>query len=282
MEQLVQKQKVVENLVRRVGKRLREVNSSGEHFEVNTKTNSTDLVTECDIWAENEILNELTAAFPDILLVGEETYSDLESKHGSSITEIIQNNRCWIVDPIDGTTNFTNHIPHVGVSVALVNKGQAEIGVVYDPFRDELFSAAKGAGASLNGRAIGVGDKGELVECVVATGFPYDRKGAWDLCGAIFEKFLANSRGVRRFGAATLDGCWVACGRLDAYYELNLKPWDVAAIGLIVQEAGGISRNFDSDTDSEFSALAKSFLFSNKALSAELFGLVRECSKKKN
>lgn len=147
--------------------------------------------------------------------------------------------RVWIVDPLDGTINFLHAIPHVAVSVALWEKGRAVVGVVVDVSRDELFSAVAGEGAAMNGAPIRVSDLAEMTNCVVATGFPYDRRAHATEYATTLGAVLAQVQGVRRFGSAALDLAWVACGRYDAYWEYGLAPWDAAAGSLLVQEAGG-------------------------------------------
>ena len=202
-------------------------------FEVDFK-GEVDLVTECDRRSEAMILEAIGKAFPAHRIVAEESaWRAPRSAEGA----------CWIIDPLDGTTNFVHGIPHFGVSIALLVDGETHIGVVYDPCRDELFEAHRGRGARLNGRRIDVRPRTSLEEAVLATGFPYDRPLRVELARRYLEPFLLRCRGIRRFGSASLDLAWVACGRLDGFWEFTLKPWDVAAGLLIVEEAGGAVAN---------------------------------------
>jgi myo-inositol-1(or 4)-monophosphatase len=154
----------------------------------------------------------------------------------------------WILDPLDGTTNYAHHFPQVGVSIALEYKGKVILAGVYDPFRDELFWAEKGHGAWLlhagRQKRIAVSLTRSLAHSLLLTGFPYDRRERIDLYLAYVKTFMQRIQGIRRAGAAALDLCWVACGRVDGYWEWRLKPWDVAAGSLIVEEAGGRMSDF--------------------------------------
>ena len=144
----------------------------------------------------------------------------------------------WYVDPLDGTVNYAHHIPFFSVSIGYAYKGRMQIGIVYDPMRDEMFSAERGKGADFNGQPIHVSDTTELEKSLLVTGFPYD---AWNTEHDNFENFVRFGKltqGVRRFGSAALDASYVAAGRFDGFWELSLKPWDVAGGGLIAEEAG--------------------------------------------
>ena len=183
--------------------------------------------------------------------------------------------RRWIVDPLDGTINFLHTIPHVGVSVALWDGGEPLACAVIDVLREEIFSAAIGDGAEMNGSPIRVSHRGRLKECVIGTGFPYDR----DVMGAAYAStigaVLSEVRGVRRMGAAVLDFAWVACGRLDGFWEFYLAPWDVAAGLLLVQEAGGHTADLSTAPASVDST---AFILSNSALGTSLIDLVRQAA----
>ncbi len=240
-------------------------------FEV-TKKGSIDLVTECDLWAEKQIKLALEEAYPEHLLVGEESINQVLKDRGCSLSEYINENICWIVDPIDGTTNFVNKIPYYSVSIGLVDKGERVMGVVYDPSRDELFMATKGGGAYLNGEKIQVSQKSELIDCVLVTGFPYNRAETWRLFRDSFERVLLSCRDLRRFGSAAIDQCWIACGRLDGYFEYNLKAWDLAAGSLIVEEAGGKIGNVNA---SKFNLVAESYIAAPNAIYPLLETLLR-------
>jgi myo-inositol-1(or 4)-monophosphatase len=155
----------------------------------------------------------------------------------------------WYVDPLDGTVNYAHRIPLFSISIGYAHKGLMQLGVVYDPMRDEMFSAERGKGASLNGQPIHVSDTTELQKSLLVTGFPYD---AWDTEHdnfANFIRFAKLTQGVRRLGSAALDACYVAAGRFDGFWELSLKPWDVAGGGLIAEEAGARVSNIKNLSD---------------------------------
>ncbi len=187
-----------------------------------------NLVTEMDMRSEHCVVETLRSAFPAHGVIAEE---------GTSILN--QSGYTWIIDPLDGTTNYAHGYPCFSVSIALEHRGEVIAGVVYDPMRDELFSAQKGAGAFLNGRELHVSSVDTLIKSLLATGFPYDRKVSEKNNVNYFHDLLMASQEVRRDGSAALDLCSVAAGRFDGFWELKLKPWDVAAGSLIVQEAGG-------------------------------------------
>ena len=187
-----------------------------------------DLVTEVDRQSEELLLGELRARFPGHSILAEESGGSRDGEHQ------------WYIDPLDGTVNYAHHIPIFSVSIAYAAGGVMQLAVVYDPMRDELFSAARGGGAHMNGRRLRVSGAVELQKSLLVTGFPYD---AWDTARdnfANFVHFSKLSQGVRRLGSAALDLCYVAAGRLDGFWELGLNPWDVAAGGLICAEAGGL------------------------------------------
>lgn len=188
----------------------------------------TNLVTEMDARAEALILEALGRAFPDDAILSEEA----GSRPGSS-------GRRWIVDPLDGTTNYAHGLPIFAVSIALQARGQIEVGVVFDPSHDELFVAERGGGAFVNGERLSVSAARALDESLLATGFPYDIRTTADTNLPEYAAFSLRARAVRRFGSAVLYLAWVAAGRLDGYWELTLGPWDVAAGSLLVEEAGG-------------------------------------------
>ena len=251
-----------EEIARTVGKAIRAKVSSGSPIAVSFK-GRLDLVTEIDLWSEREIAKHLTDTYPDHLLVGEETSAKLSAERGAGLEEICSSGTVWVVDPIDGTTNFANGLPQYSISLGVFEQGRRIAGVVYDITRDEMFSAASGAGATLNGRRISVGVKTELLDGVIATGLPYDRVERWPVYRYLFESLVKNSRAVRILGSAAIDLCWVACGRLDGFCEFNLKPWDVAAGTLIIEEAGGKVANFETD---DFTPFGSSFLAANRSL----------------
>jgi len=186
-----------------------------------------DPVTEVDQRAESAILAVLRSERPDDGILAEEA-------GGASVP-----GRHWIVDPLDGTVNFVHGIPHVSVSVALFDGVEGIVGVIFDPLRDEMFTAADGSGARLNGSGITVSAEADLERSVVATGFPYDHGLYADGYAATVGAVLARVNGIRRFGSAALDLAWVAAGRYEAYWELGIAPWDQAAGMVIAREAGG-------------------------------------------
>lgn len=191
-----------------------------------------DPVTEVDRSAEKAIRSVISAHFPTDGILGEE-----EGGPGW------QKGRVWIVDPLDGTVNFVQGIPHVAVSVALWDDAQPVVGVIVDVIRREEFVATTGEGATLNGSPIRVSSTDRLLDSVVVTGFPYDRREHAKEYLQVVEEVMIRTRGTRRLGAAALDLAWVACGRFDAYWEhggrFGIKPWDIAAGLLLVTEAGG-------------------------------------------
>ncbi len=188
-----------------------------------------NLVTEMDTASERAVVETLRAAFPDHGIVAEEETS---IRNQSGFT--------WIIDPLDGTTNYAHGYPCFSVSIALEHEGEVITGVVYDPMREELFSAQRGKGAHLNGKKIAVSNIDTLLKSLLSTGFPYDRKVSEKNNMEYFHRLLMASQEVRRDGSAALDLCSVAAGRFDGFWELKLKPWDVAAGSLIVREAGGM------------------------------------------
>lgn len=194
-----------------------------------------DLVTEMDERAEGIIKEALLGAYPSYGMLAEEG----GTLHG-------EDDARWIVDPLDGTTNYAHGLPVFAVSIALEKAGEVVLGVVYDPIGEETYVAERGGGARLNGGPISVSGTDELIRALVVTGFPYDRDdvpAALDL----FGRFSMLAQGMRRLGSAALDLCYVAAGRLDAYYERGIHAWDVAAGSLILQEAGGRITDYRGD-----------------------------------
>lgn len=189
---------------------------------------TVDLVTEVDRRSEEAIVGALTTRFPGHRIVAEEGSGEAS---GASPYR-------WLIDPLDGTTNYAHGHPYFGVSIALQHAGKLVVGVVYDPVKDELFHAERGGGAFLNGRPIHVSGIDELIRGLVVTGFPYDAAKR-PVALAHWHAFSFAAQGTRRNGAASLDLCSVACGRFDGFYEAHLGPWDCAAGALIVAEAGG-------------------------------------------
>ncbi len=204
----------------------------GTDLDVTTKSSDIDLVTRVDAMCEERIRQVIAEAHPGHVVLGEEQGQDVEGSMR------------WVVDPLDGTVNYAHGFPFYCVSIALEAEGELVVGVVYDPERDELFSAVKGEGAWLNGRPLAVTTTAMPRQALLATGFAYveDRMA---LNVEVFARVMPQVRAVRRPGAAALDICYVACGRLDGFWELGLNPWDVAAGVLIVAEAGGTVTGHD-------------------------------------
>jgi myo-inositol-1(or 4)-monophosphatase len=199
---------------------------------------AVDPVTETDTAAEALIIKHLREAFPDHRILAEETHGGdwrAWDEPGPPI---------WLIDPLDGTVNFAHGFPYVGVSLALLVEGRPLVGAIYDPLRDETFAATAGGGATRDGLPIRVSPVERLADAFLATGFPYDRRTAVDNNVERLGHFIRRCHGVRRAGAAVLDLSYVACGRLDGFWEKGLHPWDVAAASLIVQEAGGRVTDF--------------------------------------
>ncbi len=193
-----------------------------------------DLVTEMDRLSERSIVEDILRAFPEHGILAEE---DARIESASAYR--------WIIDPLDGTTNYAHGYPNFAVSLGVERDGEAVVGVVYDPMRDELFSAVRGEGARLNSRQIGVSRVAQLIGSLLATGFPYDRAVSAENNLDYFNALIMASQEVRRSGSASLDLCSVAAGRLDGFWELKLRPWDVAAGSLIVRESGGVVTDLD-------------------------------------
>lgn len=213
------------------------------------------LVTETDKACETLILRQVQQTFPDHSILSEESPA-IEGSH-----------QRWIIDPIDGTTNFAHTFPAACVSIAYEEEGVLAMGAVYDPFRDEMFFAAQGAGAFLNGQRIFVSETKTLSHSLLATGFPYDRKERADEYLGIIKTFLLLTHDIRRVGSSALDLCYVACGRLDGYWECNLQPWDKAAGMLLVHEAGGKLSDFSG---APLTLTGKQNLVTNSEIHAEM------------
>lgn len=200
-----------------------------ENFAVDFK-GKNDLVTEADLKAEEEILSFIKDDFPDDYILAEETADELSMPDG----------RTWLIDPIDGTTNFTHGFPIYCVSIGLWENRKPKMGLVLEVSSGECFTAVAGQGACLNDKPISVSDYEDPKQALVGTGFPYNDLSLVDHYLQFFRMLMSSIQGVRRPGAAAYDLCCVACGRFDGFYEYSLNPWDVAAAGLIVQEAGGM------------------------------------------
>jgi myo-inositol-1(or 4)-monophosphatase len=237
-------------------------NSRSESQEITYK-GAVDLVTNFDNQSQKVIVDSLTSFFPDHDFLAEE---GLEKKRGSEFR--------WIIDPIDGTTNFAHGLPLYCISIALEFKDEIIVGVIYDPMRQELYSAGKGNGAFMNEKDISVSSVDKLDRGLLSTGFPYDIRESEVNNINHFINFLKRAQAVRRLGSAALDLCYVACGKFDGFWELKLSPWDVAAACLIVEEAGGRVSDFSGG---KFSAFGLECLASNGKIHEEMISVLKEC-----
>ena len=208
-----------------------------DELDVRSKARN-DFVSQVDEIAEKLIIESIHERYPGHAILGEETGKQGDSDH------------VWIIDPLDGTTNFLHGFPMFAVSIGLQVKGRMQVGVVYDPNRQELFTAMQGVGAQLDGRRLRVNQKRELAGALIGTGFPYRENDRW------MEQYLNQFRAVmhvagdvRRPGSAALDLCYLACGRMDGFWEFGLQPWDIAAGSLILREAGGMISSMTDDGD---------------------------------
>ncbi len=196
-----------------------------------------DFVTEVDRAAEKAIIDVIREAYPDHAILAEESGASGDSEFQ------------WIIDPLDGTTNFIHGFPQYAVSIGLAHRGVLSQAVVYDPTRNELFTASKGGGAFLNDKRIRVSGRSKLGESLVGTGFPFRVFDHIDTYLAIFREIAQKTAGMRRPGAASLDLAYVACGRMDGFWELGLSPWDMAAGALLITEAGGLVGDLRGETE---------------------------------
>ena len=203
---------------------------------------ANDFVTQVDKAAESAIIGIIRQAFPDHAILAEESGS-LEGRSSSGKADYR-----WIIDPLDGTTNFIHGFPQYCVSIALEHRGAIQHGVIYDPSKNELFTASKGRGAFLDDRRIRVSKCTQLKDALVGTGFPFKELNRLDLFMRQMKTLMQSSAGMRRAGAAALDLAYVAAGRMDAFWELGLAPWDMAAGALMVQEAGGLVGDLQGDS----------------------------------
>ena len=220
---------------RRAGSIINRAALGGDALVVKVKR-ANDFVTQVDRAAEEAIIEVVRKAYPDHGFVAEE--SGTTAQHAEYR---------WIIDPLDGTTNFIHGFPQYGVSIGIEHRGALAHAVVYDPLKNELFTASKGRGAFLNDRRIRVSKCVRLQDALVGTGFPFKEVSRLDLYTKQLARFMQTAAGVRRAGAAALDLAYVACGRLDAFWELGLAPWDMAAGALLIQEAGGLVANLEGE-----------------------------------
>ena len=210
----------------------------GRQHRIEHKSNPADLVTEVDRASEKVLLEQIRKDYPDHLIVTEESglLAGLE-------------NHCWYIDPLDGTTNYAHGIPFFAVSIGYAENGSLKFGAVYDPVRDEMFTAEQGKGAWLNGEPICVSEIAGLGQSVLATGIPFELQNTSRSNLDHFAAFSGLTQGVRRLGSAALNQAYVACGRMEGYWEMRLRSWDVAAGALLVREAGGVVTTIHGDWD---------------------------------
>jgi myo-inositol-1(or 4)-monophosphatase len=255
-----QERRVAVEVARAAGDLLRRELTGARRIEF--KGSPTNLVTEMDARAEALIVDRLLAAFPDDAVLAEER----GAQAGRS-------GRRWIIDPVDGTTNYAHGLPLYCVSIALEVAGRVELGVAYDPSHDELFVAERGAGAFCNDARLSVSSAATLETSLLATGFPYDVRTNADNNVKEYGAFSLRARGVRRLGSAVLYLAWVAAGRFDGYWELRLGAWDVAAAGLMVEEAGG---RLTSLTGGPIDLARPTVVASNGRIHEEMLAVLRE------
>ena len=227
-----------------------------------TKKGDIDLVTEADFNAEKAIIEIIHRNFPHDNILSEEA-----GNRGQA------SNRTWIIDPLDGTTNFVHGFPFFAVSIGLEIEQEMALGVVFNPYLDELFEAAKGSGAFLNKSPIHVSQTPVLGEALLATGFPYSIQKDPKKVIRLFEKMIVLTQGVRRPGSAAIDMCYVAAGRFDGFWEQDLKPWDTAAGTIIVKEAGGELSDY---MGAPYTPYMKTVVAGNPNIHEAMIGVLRE------
>jgi len=215
---------------RQAGAVLREKLGSLTQIE---KKELADFVTDADRTSENLIVGIILKAFPEHTILAEESPERNRSGH-----------QRWIIDPLDGTTNYIHSFPMFSVSIAYEEAGQIRVGVVFDPLKNELFHAVRGEGAYLNDRRLKVSQPGSLEDCLIATGFPFKQRGRIDPYLGAFKDIFVKVSDIRRAGSAALDLAYLAAGRVDGFWEIGLQPWDVAAGSLLIHEAGGVMSDF--------------------------------------
>ena len=229
-------------------------------FTISNKEGVNNLVTEADHASEKAILSVIRKRFPDHQILAEES------------GKLVQDSTYkWIIDPIDGTVNFAQGIPLNCVSIGIEYEGEIILGAVYNPHLNEFFVAEKGKGATLNEKPIRVSDKTETIKSCLVTGFPYTYINEPNGPIEVFERFVRKGVSVRRLGSAAIDLCWVACGRLDGFFEQKLEPWDSAAGFLIVEEAGGRVTDF---TGQKYSVYQHKILATNGKIHAEMLEVI--------
>ena len=229
-----------------------------------SKKGTRDLVTEVDLACERMCRAVIAERFPDHAVLAEELDDEADRRRSS---------HRWIFDPLDGTTNYAHGLPIFCASLALEIDGRVDVAAIYDPSRRELFTAERGEGAYLNGAALRVSGASTLIDALLVTGFPYDVHARPGDLVELFGAFLARCRAVRRLGSAAIDLCYVAAGRFDGFWEQHLKPWDVAAGALIVEEAGGRMTGIDG---SPFEPAAAHLVASNGRVHDQILNVIQE------
>lgn len=219
----------------------------GQHEQLQQKYSSADLVTEVDKGAEKLIRKLISTHFPDHAFLGEEGVEAGPLASSEALSEVQHSDYLWIVDPIDGTTNFVHGFPFFCVSIALAHKGQVIVGVVYDPIRDEMFVAEKGKGAYVHGKRLHVSKEETLKQSLIASGFPADQQVALPINLKSMMHLAPLVRNIRTSGAAALHLAYLAAGRLTGFWEMNLNSWDIAAGALLIEEAGGKVSDIDGN-----------------------------------
>ena len=247
----------LQDIARKVGSMQRE-NLGRRDLIMDRKSTSIDLVTEIDRRSEDIIVGFLRQEYPDHAILAEESgESGQESEYR------------WIIDPLDGTTNYAQGLPIFAVSIALEYRREAVLGIVYEPVTDEMFTAIRGQGAYRNGKRLQVSDKKELIDCVLATGFPYDIATHPVNNIDYFISMATKARAIRRMGSAAYDLACVASGGFDGFWEMSLSPWDAAAAMLVVKEAGGVVWPFRNDRKI-------SIVAGNECISRQIMAVLRE------
>lgn len=239
-------------------------NMFGEAIQFNHKTSAIDLVTTADRMSERYLIEQIEASFPQDTIVTEET----------GVAQTGSSGFTWVIDPLDGTTNFVHSFPHFAVSIGILVASIPTLAAVYAPATNELFYAMAGRGAFLNGQRIYVSRTQTLSEALLATGFPYNRRTIVDELLVHLRQAILSAHGIRRCGSAALDLCSVAAGRVDGFWEQGLKIWDLAAGALIVTEAGGLVTDFDG---SHHDLQAGKTVASNQLIHQELIQTVLRC-----
>ncbi|MCW8849714.1 MAG: inositol monophosphatase [Melioribacteraceae bacterium] len=247
------------NIAKEAGEIIREGFSNSISIEY--KTDVSNLVTNIDKAAEKIITDYIQKQYPLHSIRAEESGNN---KKSSEYT--------WVIDPIDGTTNFAHKLPLFSVSIGIQKNGETIIGVIYDVMRDAIYSAEKGSGAYQNDKKINVNDNSDLAKSLLVTGFAYDREDEYIEAIRIFGVFLNKARAVRRLGSAAIDFCYVAAGVFDGFWEANLSPWDVCAGLLLVEEAGGKTSDFDGN---KIKIYSDSFLATNGKVHDDMLKVIR-------